>query len=84
MGSGAIIPASLGKEMHERFGSYPAEDHSKIGMVPLPDPEGFRRRLLTAVARKTEVVTWLMGREDWELFLVVFGECHGADQKSPG
>jgi predicted AlkP superfamily phosphohydrolase/phosphomutase len=74
----AIIPASLGKEMHERFGSYPAEDHSKIGMVPLPDPEGFRRRLLAAVARKAEVVTWLMGREDWDLFLVVFGECHGA------
>ena len=36
----AIIPASLGKEMRERFGPYPAEDHSKIGMVPLPDPEG--------------------------------------------
>jgi predicted AlkP superfamily phosphohydrolase/phosphomutase len=64
--------------MRERFGSYPAEDHSKIGMVPLPDPEGFRRRLLAAVARKAEVVTWLMTREDWDLFLVVFGECHGA------
>jgi predicted AlkP superfamily phosphohydrolase/phosphomutase len=73
-----VIPASLGNEMRERFGPYPAEDHSKIGMVPLPDPEGFRRRLLAAVARKVEVVTWLMGREDWDLFLVVFGECHGA------
>jgi predicted AlkP superfamily phosphohydrolase/phosphomutase len=74
----AIIPASLGQEMRERFGSYPAEDHSRIGMVPLPDPKGFRRRLLAAIAHKTEVVTWLMGREDWDLFLVVFGECHGA------
>jgi predicted AlkP superfamily phosphohydrolase/phosphomutase len=74
----AIIPASLGKQIHQRFGPYPAEDHSKIGMVPLPDPEGFRRRLLAAIARKAEVVTWLMGREDWDLFVVVFGECHGA------
>jgi predicted AlkP superfamily phosphohydrolase/phosphomutase len=74
----AIIPAALGQEMRARFGPYPAEDHSKIGMIPLPDPEGFRRRLLAAVARKAEVVTWLIDREDWDLFLVVFGECHGA------
>lgn len=74
----AVIPASLGEEMRARFGPYPAEDHSKVGMKPLSDPEGFRRRLLAAVARKTEVVSWLMAREDWDLFLVVFGECHGA------
>ena len=74
----AIVPASLGDEMRARFAPYPAEDHARIGMAPLPDPAGFRRRLLAAVAHKTEIVTWLMGREDWELFLVVFGECHGA------
>ncbi len=64
--------------MRERFGPYPAEDHSKIGMVPLPDPEGFRRRLLAAVARKSRGRDLADGREDWDLFLVVFGECHGA------
>jgi predicted AlkP superfamily phosphohydrolase/phosphomutase len=74
----AILPPELKREMHKTFGAYPAEDHSKIGMTPPPDPEGFYRRLLAAVEKKTQVVRWLMDREDWDLFLVVFGECHAA------
>lgn len=73
-----IAPASLKKEMRGRFGSYPAEDHSKVGMAPPTDLHGFRERLLTAVAKKTQVVTWLMDREDWDFFLTVFGESHPA------
>src|SRR5262245_3884993 len=73
-----IIPAALKKEIQKRFGPYPAEDHSKVGMTPSTDHEGFRQRLLTAAATKTEVVKWLMDREDWDLFLVVFGESHPA------
>ena len=67
---------SLKKDIHERFGPYPAEDHSKV-LTP-PDCQGFRQRLLAAVAKKTQVVKWLMEREAWDLFLVVFGETHPA------
>jgi len=73
-----ILPPELKREMHKTFGAYPAEDHSQIGMTPPPDPNGFYRRLLAAVEKKTRVVRWLMDQDDWDLFLVVFGECHPA------
>jgi predicted AlkP superfamily phosphohydrolase/phosphomutase len=73
-----ILPAALEKEMQKKFGPYPAEDHSQIGMTPPPDPRGFHQRLIAAVAKKTQVVKWLMEREAWDFFLVVFGESHPA------
>jgi predicted dehydrogenase/predicted AlkP superfamily phosphohydrolase/phosphomutase len=74
----SITPESLKKEIQKKFGPYPAENHSKVGMTPPPDPQGFHQRLLAAVAKKTQVVKWLLGKEDWDLFLVVFGESHPA------
>jgi len=74
----SISPESVKKEIQKKFGSYPAEDHSKVGMTPPPDPQGFHQRLLAAVAKKTQVVKWLMDKEDWDFFLVVFGESHPA------
>lgn len=73
-----IQPASIKVEMEKRFGSYPAEDHSKVGMTPPPDPLGFRERLLAGVAKKADVAEWLMSSQDWDFFLMVFGECHAA------
>lgn len=73
-----ITPAALNKEIQDRFGSYPAEDHSLVGMAPPTDLQGFRQRLLAATVKKTEVVRWLMEREDWDFFLAVFGESHPA------
>ncbi|MEZ5290885.1 MAG: alkaline phosphatase family protein [Vicinamibacterales bacterium] len=73
-----MIPASLADEIRTRFGPYPADDHSKVGVTPVSDVGTFRQRLLAAVERKTAVVRWLMEREAWDLFLVVFGECHPA------
>jgi len=73
-----IVPADLKRELKKRFGRYPAEDHSKVGMVPPSDFRGFQQRLLAGVAKKTQVVKWLMEKEDWDLFLVVFGESHPA------
>jgi predicted AlkP superfamily phosphohydrolase/phosphomutase len=49
-----------------------------MGMTPPPDPQGFHQRLLSAVAKKTQVVKWLLDSEEWDLFLVVFGESHPA------
>ena len=71
-------PASLKREIARRFGPYPSEDHSKVGITPVTDIAGFRARLLAAVARKTAILEWLIDREDWDLFLVVFSESHPA------
>jgi predicted dehydrogenase/predicted AlkP superfamily phosphohydrolase/phosphomutase len=73
-----ILPAALKREMEKKFGSYPAEDHSKVGMAPPSDYQGFHQRLLAAVEKKTQVVKWLMEKEDWDLFLAVFSESHPA------
>lgn len=73
-----IAPESVKRSIQQHFGDYPAEDHGKVGMTPPPDPDGFRQRLLSAVKKKTEVVRWLMANEEWDLLLVVFGECHPA------
>ena len=73
-----MVPASLRREVRRRFGRYPADDHSKVGMTPVSDVGTFRRKLLDGVEKKTDVVRWLLGREDWDLFLVVFGEAHPA------
>jgi len=71
-----ITPDTLKRELEKRFGRYPAEDHSKVGMAPPSDFHGFHQRLLAGVAKKTQAVKWLMKREDWDLFLVVFAESH--------
>jgi predicted AlkP superfamily phosphohydrolase/phosphomutase len=73
-----MTPAALKRDVRKRFGPYPAEDHSKVGMKPVTDITGFRQRLLAAVATKTRVVKWLMQTEAWDFFLVVFGESHPA------
>jgi predicted AlkP superfamily phosphohydrolase/phosphomutase len=73
-----FVPSGLKAEVRRKFGPYPAEDHSKVGVVPLADFNGFRTRLLAGVQTKTDVVKWLMAKEDWDLLLVVFGESHPA------
>jgi predicted dehydrogenase/predicted AlkP superfamily phosphohydrolase/phosphomutase len=73
-----ITPESVKRKIQSEFGPYPAENHSKVGMTPPPDPEGFHQRLLAAVAKKTQVVKWMMNEDDWDFFLVVFGESHPA------
>jgi predicted AlkP superfamily phosphohydrolase/phosphomutase len=73
-----IQPKSIKDEIRRRFGPYPAENHSKVGMTPPPDPRGFRERLIQGVETKTEVASWLLETQPWDFFLVVFGECHAA------
>jgi len=73
-----IRPASIKEEIRRKFGNYPAEDHSKVGMTPPADPVGFYNRLMKGVEKKTEVAKWLMESQSWDFFLLVFGECHAA------
>jgi predicted AlkP superfamily phosphohydrolase/phosphomutase len=74
----SITPETIKKEIQKKFGPYPAENHSQVGMTPPPDPQGFHDRLLAAVSKKAEVVKWLMTENDWDFLLVVFGESHPA------
>lgn len=73
-----ILPKQIKDEIQHKFGAYPAENHSQVGMTPLPDPVGFRERLIQGVAKKTEVARWLIETKPWDFFLVVFGEGHAA------
>ena len=73
-----ILPKEIANEIQQKFGSYPAENHSEVGMTPPPDPVGFRERLIKGVEKKTEVARWLMDSQPWDFFLLVFGECHAA------
>jgi predicted AlkP superfamily phosphohydrolase/phosphomutase len=69
-------PPGLRDEIVAKFGPYPAEDHSKV--LSPPDCAGFRKRLVRGAQTKGQVVKWLMTREPWDFFLVVFGESHPA------
>jgi len=69
-------PAWVKDEIRKRFGPYPAEDHSQVGMTPPTDPVGFRDRLIKAVDTKARAAQWLIESQPWDCFLVVFGECH--------
>lgn len=73
-----ITPKAIKDEIQQKFGAYPAENHSQIGMTPLADPVGFRNRLIKGVEKKAEVARWLMDSQPWDFFLLVFGECHAA------
>ena len=73
-----ITPPAVAREFKRRFGRYPSDDHSKVGIVPVTDVATFRRRLLAAVAKKTAAIRWLIEQQPWQLFLAVFGECHPA------
>jgi predicted AlkP superfamily phosphohydrolase/phosphomutase len=69
-------PPDLQAEILARFGRYPAEDHSQV--LGPPDPAGFRDRLVRGAETKAEMVCWLLQREPWDFFVVVFGEPHPA------
>lgn len=64
-------------EIRHRFGRRP------IGAeVPVPKKRGLclkiRDQLIESIEKKTEAVLWLMQRDAWQFFLVVFHEAHRA------
>jgi predicted AlkP superfamily phosphohydrolase/phosphomutase len=44
----------------------------------VPDAAWFRDRLVAGARHKGEVVRWLLGRDEWDLAFIGFGEPHGA------
>ena len=63
-----IRPKLIKDEIRRRFGPYPAENHSQVGMTPPPDPVGFRERLIQGVNTKKDVARWLLESQDWDFF----------------
>jgi len=72
----AILPPSLKDEIEAKFGPYPAPEHSQVAV--LPEGRWFRNALLAGVEKKTQVIKWLMEKEEWDFFLAVYGETHPA------
>lgn len=71
-------PSSLLDELIAKHGVHPAfgHDHSNVY-----DPKGIVRLqqwLETGIARRANICKDLLSREDWNLFLTVFGEAHAA------
>lgn len=84
-------PAGLFREIERRFGRHP---HTR----EVPHPRNVRReqrilrKILSAAERRAEAIRFLMSQTDWDLFIAVFSETHGAghqfyqylDPASPG
>jgi len=71
-------PPALIKELTNACGRYPLglEAHD-IGLVHL-DAQEMKERLIGAIHAKTDATCWLMDREPWDFFLMVYGETHPA------
>lgn len=87
------MPAGLARRIAERFGLHPVlglhgwrrrhfspdDFYGRRGRYRTPDEE---RRLTAAfcagAASKGGILRALWGEGDWDLFLAIFGECHGA------
>jgi predicted AlkP superfamily phosphohydrolase/phosphomutase len=75
-------PPEVGRDLLRRFG----DDHTdclpeylcSMDQMPVTQHESFVERLLDGTNRKTLGVLDLLGRDEWDLFLVVFKEAHGA------
>jgi hypothetical protein len=58
----AILPPSLKNEIEAKFGPYPAPEHRMV--AAMPDSRWFRDSLIAGVEKKTQVVKWLMQKEE--------------------
>jgi len=72
------MPSEVLGELERACGQYPLglEAHD-LGLQAL-DPADTQKRLIAAVRRKAEAACWLIGRQDFDLYLAVFGETHVA------
>ncbi len=72
-GPGSCHPPELWRELRDRFGGLAYAGFSELAPGP-----GFHARALTTMqrelARKEQVARWLLGRERWDAFAMVFGE----------
>jgi predicted AlkP superfamily phosphohydrolase/phosphomutase len=69
-------PSSVLRQLRRECGDYPLElEAHQVGMTSL-DPQVMSARLVAAARAKTGAALWLMTKQPWDLFFVVYGESH--------
>jgi predicted AlkP superfamily phosphohydrolase/phosphomutase len=75
VGSFSARPPHLAGEVLRRFGRHPMGDE-----IPLhksqTELERIRKNLVTGARQKGRLSRWLLGLQDWDFFLTIFGETH--------
>ena len=77
VGSFAVKPPHLAREILRRFGRHPMGDEIPVRKAPV-ELERIRKDLVTGARQKGRLSRWLLHLRDWDFFLTVFGETHRA------
>lgn len=71
-------PASLFQELVEQHGDHPVFDRDHADTRDLDGLTQLKQSLEVGIARRTAICQDLLQRDQWDLFLTVFGETHSA------
>lgn len=69
---------ALFKELVDKYGPHPGLHKDYAHVLNMKNVRKVYDMLMTGIKIRGEVCADLVGREDWDLFLTVFGEPHGA------
>lgn len=72
----ASFPPELFDELVSRHGEHPGLHDDYAECLNLEDVERLRRILPVGIRRRADICVDLLGREQWDLFVTVFGEPH--------
>lgn len=70
------LPKGLLEELSERHGKHPAFGHDHANIYSKVQTERLRRELRQGILNRTAICQDLLQRDDWNLFLTMFGETH--------
>ncbi len=71
-------PKELFQELVERHGVHPGLHNDHANCFDLAALEHLEQVLTTGIARRADICCDLLNRDNWDLFLTVFGETHAA------
>jgi predicted AlkP superfamily phosphohydrolase/phosphomutase len=69
------IPGHLLAAVEARFGRHPVGDCDRVNHTPRAELD-LRRRILSGVRLRGEVMRWLMREYEWDVFVAGFSETH--------
>jgi len=68
-------PENLVDEIRRRFGSHPMGYEIPVSKSP-NERQRIREALVAGAHRKSDLLQWVLSRQDWDFFLTVYGETH--------
>jgi predicted AlkP superfamily phosphohydrolase/phosphomutase len=71
-------PAPLFSELIQRYGTHPGLRNDHASCINIAEMERLENILETGINRRSSICQDLIQREQWDLFLTVFGETHSA------